>query len=361
MTFKFNKMMVMVPLMLACRKIDGDNADIVFAIRVAYCVVQVITILLSFCVYMKATADATNESKSKKIIYVPPPPTPFADTNAPTKYTETSLAQHTLSTARSMIGSTLFGIAMTVGLHVYKGIVMGLSMQVIMGPLGFIENPLVRKYLLGSKEKVFGEKSKEELKENDEVVDSDGNIIPRNMLGQDPASRQPIKLVTPERKKDFEEILLDTWDDGARANIEPLMKELTKENINYKTKKNEWTPIMILSGLGAKGVSDGLNVMKELGADPSLVDADGWNALHWAAFHGSAEGAKILFEKFDGLKVGLHSVKDKDGKVPFQLAKAEKNIGVADAILEAIGTIEQNTTITDENGLRRRKVQEDND
>ena len=83
-----------------------------------------------------------------------------------------------MSTARSLVGSTLFGICLTVGLHLYKGMLVGLAIQTIMGPLNLLENPLVQALLYSSispQEKIFDEKVASELDRQDEIVDDRGN------------------------------------------------------------------------------------------------------------------------------------------------------------------------------------------
>jgi len=204
---------------------------------------------------------------------------------------------------------------MTVGLHLYKGMIVGLAIQTIMGPLNLIENPLIKAIILGkglrAEDKIFDEKSASELSPEDEVVDASGNPVARQ-IGGDGAPTS------------FEELLLDTWDSGNKADIAPLMAAITKKNCNFRSKESGWTPLMILSGLNAKGTVSAIRQLKDLGGNPAIVDAEGWNALHWAAFHGSVDAAKELVKD-----AALLSVVDKEGKLPLEMAKAEGNDDVA--------------------------------
>lgn len=97
------------------------------------------------------------------VVYVPAAPTPFEAADAKKKYTQVEYRTHIISTARSLLGSTVFGIAMSVGLHIYKGMAMGLAIQTIMGPLNLVENPLVKALLFGNgfvrDDKIFEEKN----------------------------------------------------------------------------------------------------------------------------------------------------------------------------------------------------------
>eukprot|EP00529_Nitzschia_sp_RCC80_P028931 CAMPEP_0113497686 /NCGR_PEP_ID=MMETSP0014_2-20120614/30760_1 /TAXON_ID=2857 /ORGANISM="Nitzschia sp." /LENGTH=335 /DNA_ID=CAMNT_0000391637 /DNA_START=183 /DNA_END=1190 /DNA_ORIENTATION=- /assembly_acc=CAM_ASM_000159 len=313
-----NKLMIMVPVMLAARKLDAEDPNVVYWLRVAYGSVQTLCVLVVAYTYLQASAVASK--KMEQLIYVPAPASPFADPNAKKKYTEVQYGAHVLSTARSLLQSTLFGVCMTVGLHLYKGMAMGLAIQTIMGPFNLFENPMVKALLLGNgflpEDKIFDEKTVADLTADDEIVDEEGNIVVRR-VGDGKSSARP--------EPTFEEVLLDTWDAGTKADLTKLMEAMNKKNCNYKTKENGWTPLMILSGLNAKGTASAIKQVMSLGGNPAIVDADGWNALHWAAFHNSIDAAKELVSSTSSLA----TVKDKDGKLPVELAKAEKNDDVA--------------------------------
>ena len=119
-------------------------------------------------------------------------------------------------------------------------------------------------------------------------MDAEGNVI---VLRKEIASKTENKETS--NKKSFEDVLLDTWDLGADADIKPLMSMLTKKNINYATSENGWTPIMIMSGLGAKSAIGAMRQMKALGANPAKVDKEGWNALHWVRSLFLIEGRNV--------------------------------------------------------------------
>lgn len=173
---------------------------------------------------------------------------------------------------------------MTVGLHMWKGMIVGLAIQSIMAPFNLAENALISAVFLKGglvdlkDKKIFGEKHREDLTATDEVVDGEGNVI---ILKKEKAGAKDSKK--KETKKSFEEVLLDTWDLGADADIKPLMGMLNKKNINFATAENGWTPIMIMSGLGAKSAIGAMRQMKSMGANPEQVDKEGWNALHWVS------------------------------------------------------------------------------
>lgn len=283
-------------------------------------------------------------------VFVPPAPTPFTDPNGKKKYTEVELGEHIMSTLRSLAGSTIFGIVLQTFLHFYKDMVTGLCIQSVMAPINFIDNAVVKYFLLGDKN-AFEYKKKEDLTDEDEVVDAEGNTV----------VIRPEIATTKKKKKEpetnVEEIMLDTWDRGAEADIAPLLKVLTKKNVNNKSKESGWTPVMIMAGLGVRNTTEGLNKLKSLGANPSTVDEEGWNSLHWSAFHGSAGAASHLLspEGFDGVSIGLHLVKDKEGKTALDHAETEKNDDVAAVIRSSLSKEEVSTTETPSEGLRKRK------
>ena len=352
----FNKLMVMLPLMFAARKLDGEDPQIIFLLRCAYFTVQFFIVLATSYIFL--VCYKLSQSKFKDtLMYVAPPPQPLADPNAKVQYKQVTFGEHAFSTARSLLVSTVFGVIVTSGLHVYKGMIVGLAMQSIMGPLNLFENKLAKAILLGGafKEgdspktrKLFGEKYAEELTKDDDVVDAEGKVIVLNKkIAAAPAKKK-------DGKQSFEEILLDTWDAGEKADVMPLMNALNKSNANFKTSESGWTPLMIMSALGAPKSEAVIKKLKELNANASIVDGEGWNALHWSAFHGSASGAKFLLEVY-GTKAGLQDTKDKEGKTALEHAKQEKNNDVVKVIEEMIAGSEDSEGLADKDGLRKRK------
>lgn len=69
----FNKMFVMLPVMFAARKLDGEDPMVVNYLRIAYGVMQGICIMVVLYTYLQASSAAAKHTN--RIVYVPPAPT----------------------------------------------------------------------------------------------------------------------------------------------------------------------------------------------------------------------------------------------------------------------------------------------
>lgn len=355
------KPLVLLPLIYFSRKLDTEDDDLTFKLRAAFYTIHALMITTVVYLYLQASAFAGTREGQARVFYTASA-SPFADPNAKKKWTEVALGVHMLTTLRNLLGSTCFMILIQTGVHWYKGAIGGLLIQSIMGPLNFLDNPMVKYFIFGEKE-ALDTKKEDELGDNDEIVDKEGNTVSA-ISGSSSSTSTAVttKKSTTSEPKTFEDVLLDTWDNGAEADIKPLMTTLNKQNINYKTIESSWTPVMVLAGLGVKETKSALKTMKNLGADLAMVDAEGWNALHWSAFHGSGAAAEVLLSPtgFDGVSIGLHLVKDKEGKTALDHAIAEDNQDVVKVIERQVGSGGSSSNSRSEegktdDGLRKRK------
>ena len=69
----FNKMFVMLPVMFAASKLDGQDPMVVYYLRIAYGVMQTLNILAVLYTYLQASA--ASKKFNNLTVYVPPPPT----------------------------------------------------------------------------------------------------------------------------------------------------------------------------------------------------------------------------------------------------------------------------------------------
>lgn len=348
------KPLILLPMLYFSRKLDTEDLDLVFKLRAAFYTIHALILATVVYLYVQASAFAGTAGGRVRVYHSQANPNPFADPNSKKKWTEVVLGAHMVTTLRNLVGSTCFMILVQTGVHWYKGAIGGLMIQSVMGPLNFLDNPVVKYFLLGERE-AMDTKKQDELDDNDEIVDGAGNPVGAGASG---TAVTTTNRSTSSEPRSFEDLLLDTWDNGAEADIKPLMAALNKQNINYKTIESNWTPVMVMAGLGVKDTKSALKTMKSLGADLTMVDAEGWNAMHWSAFHGSAAAAEVLLSAggsgFDGVAIGLHSVLDKEGKTALDHAVAEDNQDVVKVIKRLVGSGSSEEGKTDD-GLRKRK------
>lgn len=72
----FGKFMVMIPVMLAARKIDAEDPKVIYFLRIAYGSVQTLCALVVIYTYIQASAlgsaSSTKSNADKnKVVYVP--------------------------------------------------------------------------------------------------------------------------------------------------------------------------------------------------------------------------------------------------------------------------------------------------
>ena len=73
----FNKLFVMVPVMLAARKLDAEDPDTVQYLRIAYGSMQTLCVLVVIYTYIKASSLSSKdgEKNTSNVVYVPAAPT----------------------------------------------------------------------------------------------------------------------------------------------------------------------------------------------------------------------------------------------------------------------------------------------
>mmetsp|Transcript_22862 Transcript_22862/g.47418 ORF Transcript_22862/g.47418 Transcript_22862/m.47418 type:complete len:362 (-) Transcript_22862:116-1201(-) len=336
------KLVVMLPVMLYARKLDSEDENIVRILRIAYGTVQAAVLLVVFlCMQKVATkeGDRTVVYTEKAKGFMDPP-------DGPKKYIKTTRGEMYTSKMTEFRNSTLMSIVMTTGLHYYKGMVMGLCMQCAMAPFNTYENKIVQWVLVGKEN--MGEKEEGELEKDDLIIevgpDGSESVVGK---GGDTSTKGKAKITnggndkglattsgsaSSMTKQEFEELVLDTWDQASEADLKPLLRQLNKDTVKWTTDEQKWTPLMVLCGLsGAPGFEDGIRKCIELGADTKATDKDGWTPLHWTAFHGNATAAKVLCE-VGGLGKDDITKTDNDGKTVETLAEEEGNKDVWFAI-----------------------------
>ncbi|GMI12320.1 hypothetical protein TrVE_jg7502 [Triparma verrucosa] len=318
------KMFVMLPVMLYARKLDAEDPNTVLLIRCAYGVVQALTFTILFLTYTRLSSI----SNPTQIVYIEKAKGFMDDPSAPKKYTKGKKQEMYSAKFNELLSSSCMGILMTCGLHYYKGMVMGLAIQCVMGPFNLYDNAVIGVMMWGKND--MGEKL--ELTDDMtliEMTEGGKETVIREGKGSVKKDDDAVPRIKKDDKKkmsesDFEELLLDTWDQAGSANLKPLISYLSTTTVKHRTKEFGWTPLMVFCGLhGAVGFEDGIRKCVELGADVEVKDEEGWTALHWCAYHGNATAVKVLKETC-GIE-GVEGVKDKEGKTVRDLCVEEKN------------------------------------
>lgn len=67
-----------------------------------------------------------------------------------------------------------------------------------------------------------------------------------------------------------------------------------------------------------------VGTLLQLGADPLLQDDEGWNALHWAAFHSNVGAVEVMMEGASASVLRMLVQKNKQGQTPIELAEKEQ-------------------------------------
>jgi hypothetical protein len=67
----FNKMFIMLPIMFAARKIDGEDPKMIFLLRCSYFSVQAIIVMIVAYIYLKSQA-AAGDKQHDRTVYVAP-------------------------------------------------------------------------------------------------------------------------------------------------------------------------------------------------------------------------------------------------------------------------------------------------
>ena len=214
---------------------------------------------------------------------------------------------------------------------------MGLAIQSVMAPFNLYEHPCFQRLVLGNKGRVFDEVLEEEWKPEMGTIEGEEEESSTKKNTKAIGGGGKKKKGTPSattigksskpKVSPIEEIILDTWDDGSKADLGPLLGKVTEANVNLQTSESRWTPLMVVCGLNTKSSKSAMIQLNGLGASSSVKDTEGWNALHWACFHNNATAVQTLMDEkvFDCGAFGLQDVKDLKGDTPLALATKEGN------------------------------------
>ena len=340
-----SRMIMMVPVMFMCSKLDWENESLVQLVRQAYYVEQLTLLVACGLLYLKISDSGPKQSTK---IWVKNPPSP---SNPKPKWQSTTYKTFELHALQQLASQIVMGVAMTSFLHFKWKIKQSMVMQAMMMPLTFIDAPVVKRHFLGD-ERAHGEKLEGEERPEDKDEDDDGESDDssnekddsrKNLdnstestsaskseetsskdRGEDNAENdddEPPEALDPEVEK-VAALIGEAWDDGKEAKYEPLLKALTPALVNTKS-DSEATALMVIAA-GNNDVSKYVRKVLALGADPTICDDEGWTALHWATYHTNVSGVTTLCDVVAGslCKKMLESTDDA-GETALDLARRE--------------------------------------
>ncbi|EWM20889.1 Ankyrin repeat-containing domain protein [Nannochloropsis gaditana] len=314
-----SKMLVMLPIFFMAQKVTYTD-DLVNILRISYYAVQAVTLLVAY-VYIRNKIMAAND---RTPIYLPPVALPFgmgpaADNPRPK---ETSYFDHEMEQLNTLIRSTLIGVAMVSFMHWKMGVKPVLLLQTLMGPMNLMDNGLVKKYVLGSKERVWGE-----------LLDGeDDATIPVGAVGA--VEKEGEGESVEEKAKRMEKVMDEVF--NKEKPCAALLKVLQKENVNYQTQQEQYSPLTVLCSR-PDVTEEQVKQALFLGAHKFHRDEDGCTALHWAAMKGAVAAATVLTSGNNRDVEKLLGMQDGDKKTAVELAKEsiEPTHEQVEAILQA--------------------------
>ena len=99
------KMALIVPVMLYARKLDSEDEDVVFQLRVAYGVMQVLCFLVLGYMF-SLTLNVSALPNASTAVCVPPKPGPFDDPKAKKTYKKSTYGELYVEQVRALFGSS---------------------------------------------------------------------------------------------------------------------------------------------------------------------------------------------------------------------------------------------------------------
>ena len=301
---KMSKALIALPLLLVAQKLDWTDENVVFYARAAFVVGQAVSILLFFL-----AKQAAEKNKDNTRVWAIMTPNPlgglFGGASGAGKYEATTLAEldmkHASEGLRNAMNSTLM-----IGLLVYyMNVQVPLVINAVTAPVTAFTSPVVRRMLFGNKEK--GQYNEEYTRPagTGEVAATDASTTGASQEGSatDAGSAvQPAKLA-----EDWDEVIWRSWEHKDAMDMGTIAGMVDAgADVNTHAPHGGWTALHVAAG-SPQNPAESARTLVQLGADPAAVDEDGWQPLHWAAMHDSAEGVEGLLSAVQK-RAGLEAV-----------------------------------------------------
>lgn len=335
------RMFIMLPLIFLMGKVDFENELILNSARAAFLFCQLLSLGLGL--YIKNQVAAKNDTRK---IFVPGVKSPFDQSPNYDELTETTYVEHESTKAGEFFKQTLIGAGISSFIHFRMGVNHVVLIQAIMTPMNLYDNPLVQAYVLGRRNgRIWNER-----------LEGEEGAAP--VEGETAETSTAAKAVKKAKSSDMSpaEAIAKVLAAGTDADFDELW-ESVKGFVNAKTKEDQWTALMVACG-SPIDTDDFIRKVIAAGADVTAVDADGWTALHWSAFHGRPEAAQTLLECCPpGALLDLLTTKAGDGRTAKEVARGEDNNDVEQVIASFMKSQSAAPTPTPEatSELRQRK------
>lgn len=150
-------------------------------------------------------------------------------------------------------------------------------MQTIMGPMNLTDNPLVKKYIMGSRERVYGESLEGEGEET-VPLQGQGRLQQQQHEGEGEGKTAEEAESEEARAERMEKLLDQVF--NKEASCAALLKQCDKTTINYVSKQERYSPLTVLCSRPDVTEAEVKRALY-LGTDKFHQDEDGCTALHW--------------------------------------------------------------------------------
>lgn len=316
--------MVTLPLLFFMKNIDFENPMILNGARAGFFVMLIVQFAIAMYIKGKVPKDNTK-------IFVKPAPQPFQQSAG--EYTEHTYEEYETTKAKELLNQSLIGSAISTFIHFKFGVNQVVVMQCVMIPLNLYDNPLVKKYILGSKDRVWDEKLQ------GEKLDADATVAATNDVK---------KADKPALPASMSDAIVAMWNDTTADFGSFLPRALKTPNATSDADK--WTSLMVAAGSPSDTSAFIKAMIANSATDVLKTDNDGWTALHWSAFHDRPVAAEILLGNAKDADK-LIALKDNEGKTALEVAKQEGNAKVVSVIEQFSGSADK----SDESSVRQRK------
>lgn len=337
-------MMVMLPMMWLMGKINFEEGNILFYARIAFFTAQFLQAAVALYIKMQVETKADKQTK----MLVPEAQAPsFSFTppeNAPVSVpmNETTMYTHESAKVKELLTQCAMGACISSFIHFKFGVNQVVVIQSVMIPFNLFDQPLFKKYIRRC-ERVWDEQTPGEVAQAKKIKAQVSKSLPKSDSNE---SFEPVL--------DAKGAIVNAWDHPTLENA-TLLFQMVKDSPNVVSPDDGWTALMVLAGVPMDTCSLIQQLLKLEKTQVELTDNDGWNVLHWCAYHNSPESAKVILATISKAKLKLLcSQASEDGKSPLEVAQEQKNDTMV-TILESFTdqTLDEPTT---DDTVRQRKA-----